>query len=159
VTPRRQLSLYIPEDAAAPIEAVRRVLDPVQHALIPAHVTLCRDEEVAGLSASARAPSPHKPITLVFGRAVPFDGHGVLLPCIDGQVEFTHLRQRLLAPGAIRHQSPHITLAHPRNPRAPGNAIDRALTLPPEIVVTFSDLCLIEQAPNEPWRVLERHAL
>jgi hypothetical protein len=50
VTIRRQLSLYVPEPIATRLEAVRRVLDPVQHALIPAHVTLCRDDELEALS-------------------------------------------------------------------------------------------------------------
>lgn len=154
---RRQLSLYLPGDVAAPIEAVRRVLDPMQHALIPAHVTLCRDEEVARASLAALALS--QPLTLVFGRAVLFDGHGILLPCIDGEERFAELRARLLGPGPIRSQTPHITLAHPRNPRAPGNSLDHALTLPPEITVTFPEARLIEQEAGEPWRVIERHAL
>lgn len=152
---RRQFSLYVPDDVAAPIENVRRVLDPVQHALIPAHVTLCRDEEVEGASLAALASSP--PLTLVFGRAVSFDGHGILLPCVNGGERFTQLRARLLGPDPIGHQSPHITLAHPRNPRASANSLELALTLPPELVVTFSGACLIEQAPNEPWRVLDRY--
>ena len=44
---RRQLTLFVPHAEAAPIEALRATLDPVQHALIAAHVTLCREDELA----------------------------------------------------------------------------------------------------------------
>lgn len=153
---RRQLSLYVPEHAAAQIEAVRRVLDPVQQALIPAHVTLCRDDELDAVSASAlmRASS----ITLVFGAALAFDGHGILLPYVAGEGDFAQLRADLLD-GQARQQKPHITLAHPRNPRARGNSLDLALTLPPEISISFGEIALIEQALGEPWRVLKRYLL
>lgn len=43
---RRQLSLFVPEPARGPVDAVRQALDPQQHALIPAHVTLCRESEL-----------------------------------------------------------------------------------------------------------------
>jgi len=153
---RRQLSLYVPNDQAAHIEAIRRVLDPIQHALIPAHVTLCRDEETAGLTseAIAEALAGAEPITLSFGRAVVFDGHGILLPCTFGAEDFANLRKRLLGADPLRTQAPHITLAHPRNPRAPDNTLTRAHELPAEYVLTFSAINLIEQAPGEPWRVL-----
>lgn len=42
---REQLSLYVPPPIAAILEGVRRVVDPVQAALIRAHVTLCRESE------------------------------------------------------------------------------------------------------------------
>lgn len=158
---RRQLSLYVPEDQAAPIEAARRVLDPIQHALIPAHVTLCRDEEAAHLTseAIAEALAGAQPIKLTFGRAVAFDDHGLLLPCVSGAEGFANLRKRLLGSGSLRTQTPHITLAHPRNPRAPGNTPIRTYDLPTEFALMFSAVNLIEQARNESWRVLETFAL
>lgn len=160
---RRQLSLYVPEPAAAPIEAVRRVLDPVQHALIPAHVTLCRDDEAATLvmPAVARelAGADVQPITLVFGRAIVFDGHGVLLPCTSGEGEFSWLRKRVLGVVPIHKPVPHITLAHPRNPRSPGNDLDHALSLAPAITVTFPAINLIEQIDGGAWRVLDQFDL
>jgi hypothetical protein len=157
---RRQLSLYVPEDQAAPIEAVRRVLDPIQHALIPAHVTLCRDEEAARLTSEAIAESLSNaaPITLTFGRGVAFEGHDVLLPCISGGDQFASLRERLLGAGA-QIQAPHITLAHPRNPRAAGNSLAKADELPAEILVKLSTISLIEQTPWDHWRVLEQFGL
>ena len=70
-TIRRQLSLYVPPDAARQLEAVRRVLDPVQSRLIPAHVTLCREDELARVSGpeleSRLGDARLKPVTLHFG--------------------------------------------------------------------------------------------
>jgi hypothetical protein len=160
---RRQLSLYIPEHSAFAVEAVRRVLDPVQHNLIPAHVTLCRDDEVSKLSALsvARALSAPdvQPIALSFGRPVTFDGHGVLLPCTSGEDQFALLRERLLGSVSLRRQLPHITLAHPRNPRSSSYDLDHALSLPSEIIFTFSVVSLIEQTNGQAWRVLEEYCL
>jgi predicted acetyltransferase len=156
--PRRQLSLYVPSDAAAAIEAVRRVVDPIQSGLIPAHVTLCREEELGRLSESElleRLTDPGlKPVTLRFGRPEGFSGHGILLPCIGGVGEFRSLRERLLGSTEIREQQPHITLAHPRNAKASGNSLTGAAGLPESLSITFSTVRLIEQEGGQPWKVL-----
>ena len=44
---RIQLTLFVPPPNAELIESVRRLVDPIQHQLIPAHVTLCREDEFA----------------------------------------------------------------------------------------------------------------
>lgn len=158
---RKQLSLYVPEDAAREIEAVRRVVDPIQSRLIPAHVTLCREDELGDLAsvlARLRA-APFGPLTLRFGRPVAFSGHGLLLECAGGEGRFRALRQHLLASGHIRNQRPHLTLAHPRNPRASGNAPDNTLALPEVIEVTLPSVYLIEQDGDEPWQVSEKYEL
>lgn len=50
---RSQLSLFVPPiiggDTRVDIEAIRCIVDPVQHRLIPAHVTLCREDELTGI--------------------------------------------------------------------------------------------------------------
>lgn len=162
-TIRRQLSLYVPERDAVAIEAVRRILDPLQQGLIPAHVTLCRDDEVLALRDSdvshALAAADVRPITLSFGRAITFDGHGVLLPCTSGEDQFAQLRERILRSPSPRRLAPHITLAHPRNPRAATYDLDVVRTLPDEITLTFSVVSLIEQTAGQAWRVLTEHSL
>ena len=160
---RRQLTLFVAAGLAAAIEAVRRRLDPVQHRLIAAHVTLCREDELtawtdAGLSArlaDLRLPR----ITLRFGAPETFSEHGVLLPCIDGEDGFRELRERILGTSDIRRQSPHITLAHPRNPRAAGNQPGGAATLRDLAPIRFDAIQFIEQADGDPWRVLQRFDL
>lgn len=158
---RKQLSLYIPADVAKAIEAIRKIVDPIQSNLIPAHVTLCREDELHDLAATkARlAHIPLKPITLRFGKPEIFSRHGLLLNCIDGADEFRSLREYLLASKNISNQSPHITLAHPRNPKSSGNLLFNTSRLPEIIEITFSTIYLIEQARNEPWRVLEKYEL
>lgn len=153
--------MYVPRDAAREIEAVRRVLDPVQTRLIPAHVTLCREDELVDL-ASVRArlrDVPFPPLALRFGRLVAFSGHGILLECVGGADQFRALREYLLASTHVRDQKPHITLAHPRNPMAEGNSLSNASVLPEVIDVTFPSIRLIEQEGDEPWRVLESYEL
>lgn len=47
---RRQLTLFVAGGVAADIDNVRQRVDPVQFGLIAAHVTLCREDELAELS-------------------------------------------------------------------------------------------------------------
>lgn len=157
----KQLSLYVPAHAAKEIEAVRKIVDPIQSNLIPAHITLCREEELYELSTirARLARIPLKPITLRFSKPEIFSGHGLLLNCIDGEDEFRLLREYLLASKNIKNLRPHITLAHPRNPKLNGNLLGNTSRLPEMIEITFPTIYLIEQAGNEPWRVLEKYSL
>lgn len=158
---RKQLSMYVPADAAREIEAVRRVVDPIQSGLIPAHVTLCMEDELEDL-ASVRARlrgAPFEPLTLRFGGPVVFSGHGLLLECVEGEGRFRALREYLLGSGRVREQKPHITLAHPRNPRAAGNSSGNASKLPEVVEVTFPNVHLVEQERGKPWRLLETYEL
>jgi hypothetical protein len=158
---RRQLSMYVPQAAAREIEVVRRIVDPIQSRLIPAHVTLCREDELGDLaSVRARLRSvPFKPLTLWFGKPVAFAGHGLLLECVEGEDQFRAVRQYLLASSRVRDQTPHITLAHPRNPRSGGNSLSNTWTLPAVIEVTFPSIHLIEQEGGGPWQLLEKYEL
>lgn len=160
---RLQLSLYVPPPVAALLEAVRVRVDPVQARLIPAHVTLCREDELGGLTPEALAARcaarDIAPLTLGFGRPEGFQGHGILLRCTTGEPAYHALRQRLLGGGAIRRAKPHLTLAHPRNPQVPGDTLAIAATLPEGLRITFDVARLIEQAPGAPWRVLAEFPL
>lgn len=160
---RRQLSLFVPGPIAAALDATRVILDPVQHGLIPAHVTACRDEEMQALLGSelerAIDAACFGPVTLVFGRAIPFDDHGILLPCISGEEALAAFRARFLDTPQPRREAPHITLAHPRNPKSMGNDLAVALNLPAQIEITFPEVSLIEQRKGERWQVLRRFRL
>jgi hypothetical protein len=160
---RRQLSLFVPEPVAAALDAARAILDPIQCGLIPAHVTACRDEEMHALLGGelegAIDAASLGPIMLVFGRAVLFDDHGILLPCISGQEAFATFRARLLGTSLPRREAPHITLAHPRNPKSMGNDLGVALKLPAQIEIVFPEASLIEQRNGDRWRVLRRFRL
>ncbi|MEO8277581.1 MAG: 2'-5' RNA ligase family protein [Thermoanaerobaculia bacterium] len=155
---RRQLTLFLSGRWAAEVEAVRRVVDPVQYRLIPAHVTLCREDEIGGIAVEeleARlAAGQARKLTLEFGRAEIFDGHGIRLKCVAGGTDFQALRHLALGTNIVARSRPHITLAHPRNPRAEGNSLAAADILPERWPTKFSWLHLIEQEGAQPWRRL-----
>ena len=160
---RTQLSLFVPPPHATELEAVRRVVDPVQFHLIAAHVTLAREDELADIGIEeleARLARPEAmALTLTFGRAEPFSAHGILLPCIGGEEKFQALRSLVLDAKAVKRQDPHITLAHPRNRQAPGNNLPNASRLSPAMAVTFTSICRIQQVGSAPWQVLQRYSL
>jgi 2'-5' RNA ligase len=153
--------MYVPENAAKAIEEVRKTVDPIQSRLIPAHITLCREDELDDLSKlhDRLSSIPFKPLTLRFGRPEIFSGHGLLLNCIEGADEFRLLREYLLDLKNIRDQTPHITLAHPRNPKSANNLVSAAAVLHDVITINFPAIYLIEQTASEPWRILARHNL
>lgn len=163
MTTRIQWSLYLPEPEASQVEAVRRILDPVQSSLIPAHVTLCREDELSlvdtDLLESRLADARAECVTLHFGKPEVFHGHGILLPCIAGEEAFHALRVHLLGSPAIRRQMPHLTLAHPRNPKSAGNCLANANLLPAMGAVHFTRVSIIEQVGAAPWRVLRTYVL
>jgi 2'-5' RNA ligase len=156
---RRQLTLFVPRPAAAEFEATRCRLDPIQAELIRAHVTLCREDELADLTAerlwSRLAAAAPGPLLLGFGPAQRFHGHGILLPCVAGDAAFHALRLALLGPEPPRRLEPHITLAHPRNPRSTGNLDANLGLVSCGISLVFAGVSLIEQDGTAAWRVLE----
>jgi hypothetical protein len=155
--------MFVPEDALVHFEDLRRSLDPIQSRLIPAHVTLCRENELNQISESelqVRFSQVHLgPITLHFGRPEVFDGHGILLHCIGSVNEFRVLREHVLGSSTIGEQRPHITLAHPRNPKAHGNSLANASRLGAGITIAFPAVQLIEQHGVQPWKVLRQFEL
>lgn len=160
---RDQLSLFIGEPEAELLNARRAVLDPVQAGLIPAHVTVCREDELhdllpLGIDALAARLLGSAPLVLQFGPPERFGGHGLLLPCTAGQPQLDALRRRLLGEGDLRAQPAHITLAHPRNPRAPGN-VDPITLTPAAAALVLSDLRWIRQIDGGPWQTIARFSL
>ncbi|CAN5429645.1 hypothetical protein BH10PSE17_BH10PSE17_23610 [soil metagenome] len=155
---RRQLTLFVPSGASGTIEAVRQRLDQVQHRLIAAPVTVCREHEITPWSSDrlrerAKNEAPLM-IELAFGPPVSFFEHGVKLDCVAGQDRFQALRERLLAGRVIAAATAHITLAHPRNPRSAGNAYAAAGALVDGVSIGFDKISLIEQVDDQPWQSL-----
>ena len=155
---RLQLSLYVAEPEASGLDALRARLDPVQHALIAPHVTLARDADIdtrSGPDWRERIAALREPVLrLHFGPAEAFHEHGIVLRCVGGVDRFDALRARILGPAALS-LAPHITLAHPRNPKSPGNSLAHALAqLPAPLELRFNAINLIEQCNGGSWRVL-----
>ena len=159
---RTQLSLYVPKPVRALLDEVRQLLDPIQAKLIPAHVTLCREDEIINLDSallrSRLLAMKAQAMTLEFGRPESFHGHGVRLPCIAGESEFHALRELVLGTAAIRREIPHITLAHPRNPKTLSNTTANVSRLPSSLTITFANIKLIQQQDHQPWQVFDQFA-
>ena len=109
----------MPEPHRRAIDVVRSKLDARQHALIPAHVTACREDEVPDWSLVSRLLQALRRVrvTLEFAEPVELPGGGVILPVSDGTDEFDALRRYVLGgfDGPVRIHRPHITLLHPRH--------------------------------------------
>jgi 2'-5' RNA ligase len=151
---RRQLSLLLPEALRSRVEQIRQRLDPIQYALIPAHVTLCRDDELPDLQQLILRIERLEPflITMNFGDPQELPDGCVLLRPSSGGGQFQALRQAILGPAA-REYGAHLTLLHPRNATGALHdfpAIKRELD---GLVVTFQNVSLIEQHGCNPWQV------
>lgn len=156
---RHQLTLFLPELPVALVEPVRRVVDPVQASLIPAHVTLVREDEIPETcwqELCRNLQSPDYSLILTFGQPERSVDHGILMPCKDGQTEFQRLRTRMFEHLADRLLCAHLTLAHPRNPQAPGNTLENTGALKNGITVRFEEVALIRQVGSDPWEVLQK---
>ena len=151
---RRQLSLLVPEARRSVIESIRQRLDPIQHSLIPAHVTLCRDGELPDLRILKKRLEhlTDFSFTMTFGEPSELPDGCVLLRPTNGEDQYQELRQSILGPEASRHGA-HITLLHPRNATGaiPNLAsIGRELS---DLSITFNTIALIEQRGCDPWQV------
>lgn len=158
---RHQLTLFLPEAASQLVEQVRAVVDPVQAALIPPHVTLVRDDELNQVSSESFTGRLDRPVDLTtsleltFGGPSPSVDHGILMPCTSELTEFQSLRCRLFRELQSKPMKAHITLAHPRNPRAVGNTPQNLQPLANGLTIRFRQLALIQQTDGQPWVTLK----
>ncbi|MEM0925647.1 MAG: 2'-5' RNA ligase family protein [Planctomycetota bacterium] len=149
---RHQASLYL-SDAGA-IETLRQRFNPRQAELIPAHVTLCREDEVGDwdlLRARASDLCPFE-LRLEFGAAIR-DRDLVYLPVVSGEAEFRELRADLLGTRPRDHD-PHITLIHPRNGRCTDRDFREISRLAEPFGHVFRSIRVIEQRDGGKWRTL-----
>ena len=149
---RRQASMYLSD--VPEIEDLRIRFNPVQAQLIPAHVTLVREDEVHDWSVFETRIQEQLPIrlTLGFGCAVR-DENLVFLPAVLGVEQFDDLRHRLLSDGIKRprNQTPHVTIIHPRNGTCTDAAFEEIAQRLQPFTTTLSEISLIEQTNGGPW--------
>ena len=160
---RRQLTLFINEPNGN-IERIRAEFNPVQFELIPAHVTLCREDEIEPIQATIeriKSISLENPVRIELGKLERFsDGKGVCLSPSRDQMEFRELRQRVLGQTALKkEQVPHITLMHPRNSTCTDPIFNTicGYVLPTEF--EFGKVSLIEQKNGGKWKVLQEFSM
>ena len=163
-TLRRQLTLFLDNEDAQAIEALRRRYNPVQFGLIGSHVTLYREDELASWAVVQEnlASLAFAPFTLTVGAPERFwEGKGVFLPLADESGHFRQLRKVVLE-GAVpepRVHEAHITLLHPRNATC-DDATFRAIrqaAIPAR--VSIGRISLIEQQDGGPWQTLASYPL
>ena len=151
---RRQLTLLLPSEQRTAVDLVRRRLDPKQHAVIPAHVTLCRDDELGPWEAIRQRLERLTPVALAmrFGEPQVLPDGCILLRATQGMEAYQALRHAILGKTARDHGA-HITLLHPRNaPTAESDwtTIAQAVS---GLAVVFRTVSLVEQQGDAPWRV------
>ncbi|MDX1930756.1 MAG: hypothetical protein SFV81_29805, partial [Pirellulaceae bacterium] len=110
---RRQASLFLRDQFQ--IESLRHRYNPIQARLIPAHVTLCREDEVEDWDAFRTRLEALCPFEIVLGFGAPVrENNFVFLPVLEGVDEFHDFRCAVLTKDARKHV-PHVTIVHPRN--------------------------------------------
>ncbi len=160
MTTRRQASLWV--DEAPEIERMRCRFNPAQAQLIPAHITLIREDEVNDWERLASRILQVLPIelTLSFGRPVR-EANFVYLPVEAGTTDFDNLRYRLLSDGSHipRKQMPHMTIVHPRNGICTDAAFEEIVEQIPPCTIVFREIRLIEQVNGGPWSTFAKPEL
>ncbi|HNM28108.1 MAG TPA: 2'-5' RNA ligase family protein, partial [Saprospiraceae bacterium] len=112
---RVQLTLFVDPQNAVALERIRQTWNPAQFALIKAHVTLCREDELTPLERVIDNLNHlrERPVRVQFGPPTRFsEGKGLLLPAIGANEAFQALRVRVLkgVVEAPRRHEAHITL-------------------------------------------------
>lgn len=160
-TIRQQLTLFVNNEDAIEMEIIRKKFNPRQQQLIDAHVTLCREDEIATiekvLENLQNLDTP--PITIQFGQATRFDNHkGVLLPASGDNEQFHQLREKILMGlnMPVRRHEPHITLMHPRNSTCTHEIFEEIQSVSLPTSLTFNTVTLIEQTDGGQWQIINR---
>jgi len=149
---RRQASLFLPDQFQ--IEAVRFRHNPMQARLIPAHVTLVREDEVNDWEAFQAKLESLRPfeIKLSFGHPVREDNF-VFLPIDEGHNAYQDFRRAVLCKEARSH-TPHVTLIHPRNGICTDQIFaDISASIVTPFQHTFREVMLIQQDASGVWQV------
>lgn len=159
---RQQLTLFINEEREL-FESIRVRYNPAQHALIAAHITLCREDELLLPKVVDNIRSLRlQPITVTLGPPARFaDGRGLWLPGVGENTGFHELRTQLLN-GVVaipRHQHPHITLIHPRNGLCTTAIFDELKEYRFPTRLRFQQISLICQQGENAWELQEQFEL
>lgn len=157
---RRQATLYLPNPGAEAVESIRARFNPQQQALICAHVTLCREDEVDDWNAFAKRLRGigKVEVELTFDGLVR-DNDLLYLAPSAGTESFDALRAVLLTSdgGGPRRQAPHITLIHPRNGHCSDADFATIASAFRPFTTTFRFVTLIEQHDGGCWKNLLQH--
>lgn len=158
---RRQLTLFI-SDQDEVIEKIRSEFNPVQFALIAAHVTLCRENEIEKLEtviSNIQSLTLDKPLSIEFNSVERFEnGKGLMITGKKKNDDFQTLRKKVLSgtQEINQHYMPHITLMHPRNSTCTDVIFDHIKGLQLPAAIDFDTISLIEQTDGERWKIVRQ---
>ena len=160
---RKQLTLFIHEPTGN-IEKIRAEYNPIQYHLIPAHVTLCRENEIEPLEQTAeriKSIKIEKPIRIEFQKVERFaNGKGVFMATLGDNKEFKELRKMVLGQTELKkEQVPHLTLMHPRNSTCTDEIFEQIKNYDLPTELEFGKISLIEQVNSGKWKVLQEFEL
>lgn len=137
---------------------MRRKYDRNQFDIIPAHVTLCDDDEVEpwDLVADALRSLKRIDIALSLGAVTRLTDGCVLIPVVGSTSSYDQARQQILGE-RYKPRAPHITLLHPRHSAGKEHlfAAIKKEVLP--AFVRLNEISLIEQIDSRAWNVVERY--
>jgi hypothetical protein len=155
---RRQLSLFLPEPERSAVDEVRRKYDRNQFDIIPAHVTLCGDDEIEPWSVVADALSSLNriDIALPLGAVTRLPDGCVLVPVAGSTSSYDQVRQQILCE-RYKPRTPHITLLHPRNSAGKAHLFSAMKEEVLPAFVRLNEIVLIEQIDGGVWNVVERY--
>lgn len=156
---RKQLTLFVNEPNGN-IEKIRSQFNPKQYHLIPAHVTLCREDEIEPIEITMErinSISIKKPIRIEFEKVERFaEGKGVYISAFSNYTEFKELRKLVLGQTKLKkEQVPHITLMHPRNSNCTNEIFEKICKFNLPTRLEFRKISLIEQHNGGIWNVLQ----
>ncbi|SJZ63188.1 2'-5' RNA ligase family protein [Sediminibacterium ginsengisoli] len=160
---RIQLTLFAEPEETLLIEKVRKAFNPVQFALIRAHVTLCREDMLLQKDMVLKhlSHTAHPFITIRFGKPARFaEGRGLFLPATEDtqfQLLRSHILQDISCP--VIAQEPHITLIHPRNATCTDAIFEEVCRMKLPEQLTFKRVSLIEQINGKEWKPLREFPL
>lgn len=152
---RRQASLYLYDVPV--VEDLRRRFNPAQAALIPSHITLCREDEVSDWIAFENQVRSRLSIAVALEFGAPVrDRDLVYLPAVGSTQTFDQLRRDLLELDGTppRRQLPHITIIHPRNGSCTDEIYDQIVFSIAPFTAIFHEISLIEQHDGGAWNCL-----
>lgn len=157
---RRQATLFLQRRSW--VNKIRLELNPAQAKLIDAHVTLCREDEVADWEELGRRLKELRPqaITLDFGPPHR-DGDLVYIPCDGSTDAFDDVRITLLGTELAdpRKHVPHITLIHPRNGVCSDSDFASIISVFEPFSYTFDEVAFIQQENGGIWDTVQTFRL
>jgi len=161
---RKQLTIFLDEIEAIPIESIRSTFNPRQYELIKSHITLCREDEIEELDViknNLQNIEVYEFELQTNGLKRFSEGKGLLISIKDEDRKFQKLRELVLKNGNSipREHKAHITLMHPRNSTCNDAKFEeiKKFELPKKL--SIKRISLIEQEIGEKWRTLKEFEL